>query len=601
MSMAARGEEEAKEELNKKELPWVLIIRPPSPILVFEEQLLQKFQLLDPLKSSLPTHIFLTTQAHSVRALLCLGLCPVDSETLRCLPSLECVVASSAGVDHVDVAECRRRGIRVTNAGEALSEDAADYAVALLIDVLRRISAADRFVRTGLWPLKGEYPLGSKYDGSMGPLEMCDNSAMGIGYRVAAQTLSESAIMKASGHVMSRTDCISPTDGDMFGVELVMLALELIGDAAAGREFNDSIWVESFKTACVGASGRREPREDPWAASWVNGVATCDDLDLNLEEESWTKREGMRWIDWVIPHGAGGARMLIKSECYLSSTAEKSVSYCHRVEACRRNEDLRCGGFLETITGGVIHPDQIWYEQFELTVITGGEDDQRCVDLNEAFPDCDELDVETCTPYGTKRKKGQVAFPFSSYVLPHPTTVSLLHDLGGKQVGIVGLGSIGSKVAKRLEAFGCSISYNSRKKKQSVPFPYYSNVSDLAANTDVLVISCALTDQTHHIINKNVMSALGKEGVIINIGRGALIDEKEMVRCLVEGEIGGAGLDVFENEPDVPKELLALDNVVLSPHRAVLTPESFSGVQELMIANLEAFFSNEPLHSLVKD
>ncbi|KAI8545254.1 hypothetical protein RHMOL_Rhmol07G0027000 [Rhododendron molle] len=138
-------------------------------------------------------------------------------------------------------------------------------------------------------------------------------------------------------------------------------------------------------------------------------------------------------------------------------------------------------------------------------------------------------------------------------------------QLGGKRVGIIGLGSIGFLVAKRLEAIGCSISYNSRKKKPSVPFPFYNNVCDLATNCDGLVLCCALTDQTLHMINKEVLFALGKERVIINIAWGAVIDEKELVQCLVEGEIAGAGLDVFENEPQVPQELFALDNVVMSP------------------------------------
>ncbi|KAJ4955552.1 hypothetical protein NE237_012335 [Protea cynaroides] len=86
----------------------------------------------------------------------------------------------------------------------------------------------------------------------------------------------------------------------------------------------------------------------------------------------------------------------------------------------------------------------------------------------------------------------------------------------------------------------------------------------------------ALTKKTYHIIDTDVLLAMGERGVIINVGRGALIDEKELVRCLVQGEIGGAGLDVYENEPDVPKELLVLDNVVPSPHMAVMTPESFA-------------------------
>lgn len=173
-------------------------------------------------------------------------------------------------------------------------------------------------------------------------------------------------------------------------------------------------------------------------------------------------------------------------------------------------------------------------------------------------------------------------------------------QLGGKRVGVVGLGNIGLQVAKRLEAFGCNILYNSRKKKP-VLYPFFSNVCELAANSDALVVCCGLTDQTHHMINREVLLALGKEGVIVNVGRGAIIDEKEMVQCLVQGEIAGAGLDVYENEPNVPKEFLSMDNVVLSPHVAVFTSESFEDLCELVVGNLEAFFSNKPLLSPVTD
>lgn len=172
-------------------------------------------------------------------------------------------------------------------------------------------------------------------------------------------------------------------------------------------------------------------------------------------------------------------------------------------------------------------------------------------------------------------------------------------QLGGKRVGIVGLGSIGLKVATRLEAFDCIISYNSRDKKTSLSYPFYANISELASNSDVLIICCALTDQTRNMVNKEVLSALGKEGVIVNVARGAIIDEKELVRCLVQGEIGGAGLDVFADEPNAPTDLFELDNVVLSPHRAVFTEESAWAVYSLVTGNLEAFFSNKPLLSPV--
>lgn len=130
-------------------------------------------------------------------------------------------------------------------------------------------------------------------------------------------------------------------------------------------------------------------------------------------------------------------------------------------------------------------------------------------------------------------------------------------------------------------------------------YPFYTNICELADKSDALIICCELNEQTRHMINRGVLLALGKEGVIINIGRGAIIDEKELVQCLVQGEIGGAGLDVFENEPSVPKELFDLDNVVLSPHSAVYTPESFKVLCDIMIGNLEAFFSGKPLLSPV--
>ncbi|CDY26571.1 BnaA09g47060D [Brassica napus] len=123
--------------------------------------------------------------------------------------------------------------------------------------------------------------------------------------------------------------------------------------------------------------------------------------------------------------------------------------------------------------------------------------------------------------------------------------------LSGKRVGILGLGSIGSLIAKRLEPFGCIISYNSTSQKQSIPYQYYPD-------------------------------ALGKKGVIINVGRGGLIDEKEM------------------KEPGVPEELFGLDNVVLSPHAAMATPGSLKNIAQLTLANLKAFFSNQPLISPVR-
>ncbi|KAL6126043.1 hypothetical protein ACLB2K_074094 [Fragaria x ananassa] len=326
---------DAKDDVPSEELPHLLLIHPPSSFTRFPPEFCAKFPVLKAWESPLPLDQFLSTHAGSIQALLVRGYLKVNADILEQLPALKLVLTISVGVNHIDMAECRRRGISVANVGSAYSEDVADIAVGLYIDVLRKRSAADRYVRQGFWSSKGNYPLGSK--------------------------------------------------------------------------------------------------------------------------------------------------------------------------------------------------------------------------------------------------------------------------LGGKRVGIIGLGSIGSEVAKRLEAFGCIISYNSRREKPSLSYPFYPNISELAANSDALIICCALTDQTHHMINKEVLALLGREGVIVNVGRGAIIDEKELVKCLVSGEIRGAGFDVFENEPQVPEELFALDNVVLSPHKAVSTLESSQSMKEVMTANLEAFFSNKPLVSPVME
>ncbi|XP_055817348.1 glyoxylate/hydroxypyruvate reductase HPR3-like [Solanum dulcamara] len=322
----------------KTELPEVIVVGRPIVFQFYDEQLLQKFRILKPWESSLPLEQFICTHAQSVQAMICspnrIGS-QISSSLLRLLPSLRLIVTTSTGVDHIDLVECRRRGISVASAATLFSEDVADFSVGLLIDVLRKISSADRFVKKGLWPLQGHFPLSSK--------------------------------------------------------------------------------------------------------------------------------------------------------------------------------------------------------------------------------------------------------------------------VGSRKVGIVGLGSIGLKVAQRLEAFGCIISYISRKKKPAVSYPYYPDVRELATKCDVLVTCCALTDQTRHLINKEVLMTLGKKGVIINIARGAIINEMELVQCLKQGEIAGAGLDVFENEPNVPEELLSLDNVVLTRHVACHTEESFKATYELVCGNLEALFLNKPLLSPVLD
>lgn len=150
-------------------------------------------------------------------------------------------------------------------------------------------------------------------------------------------------------------------------------------------------------------------------------------------------------------------------------------------------------------------------------------------------------------------------------------------------------------IAKRAEAFSCPISYYSRTEKPEIKYQYYPSVVELAANCDILVVACALTTETHHIINREVIDALGPKGVLINIGRGPHVDEPELVSALVEHRLGGAGLDVFEHEPEVPEELFGLDNVVLLPHVGSGTVETRQAMADLVIGNLEAHFLKKPL------
>lgn len=157
------------------------------------------------------------------------------------------------------------------------------------------------------------------------------------------------------------------------------------------------------------------------------------------------------------------------------------------------------------------------------------------------------------------------------------------------------MGRIGTAVAKRAEAFNCPISYFSRREKPDCKYKYYPSVIELASNCHILIVACPLTEETRHIINREVIDALGPKGVLINIGRGPHVDEPELVSALLEGRLGGAGLDVFEKEPEVPEELFGLENVVLLPHVGSGTVETRQEMADLVIGNLEAHFLNKPL------
>jgi len=167
-------------------------------------------------------------------------------------------------------------------------------------------------------------------------------------------------------------------------------------------------------------------------------------------------------------------------------------------------------------------------------------------------------------------------------------------SLAGKVLGIVGLGAIGQEIADRAKAFKMKIAYHNRGP-QRLPFDYYDSLPALARASDVLLSMLPGTPDTKRILDAEVFRALGPEGIFINVGRGSTVDEKALVEALQQGTIGGAGLDVYANEPQVPEALLAMTNVVLLPHIGSSTTETRRAMGQLVLDNLKAHFSDRPL------
>jgi lactate dehydrogenase-like 2-hydroxyacid dehydrogenase len=173
----------------------------------------------------------------------------------------------------------------------------------------------------------------------------------------------------------------------------------------------------------------------------------------------------------------------------------------------------------------------------------------------------------------------------------------LANRVSGARLGIVGLGRIGMAIAKRAEAFGMSIAYTSRNARSDAPYPYLPSAEALAAEVDFLVVITPGGAGTRKLIDARVLAALGNEGYLINVSRGSVVDEAALVIALRERTIAGAGLDVFENEPNVPAELLSFDNVVLTPHIGSATRQTRQAMADLAFANLQAHFAGRPLLS----
>jgi lactate dehydrogenase-like 2-hydroxyacid dehydrogenase len=171
----------------------------------------------------------------------------------------------------------------------------------------------------------------------------------------------------------------------------------------------------------------------------------------------------------------------------------------------------------------------------------------------------------------------------------------LAQKVGGKTMGILGYGRIGKAIAKRAEAFGMHIVYHGRKPQADVTYKYYPKLVDMARDCDVLMVICPGGAATRHIVNAEVLKALGPEGTLINVARGSVVDEQALVKALVDGSLGAAGLDVFESEPRVPELLFSMDQVVLQPHVGSATHETRKAMGDLTVDNLRAHFSGKPV------
>jgi len=162
----------------------------------------------------------------------------------------------------------------------------------------------------------------------------------------------------------------------------------------------------------------------------------------------------------------------------------------------------------------------------------------------------------------------------------------LTASLHGRLMGILGLGRIGKAIARRAEAFGLRVAYHGRNKQDGVVYPYFPTLPALAEASDILVVAAPGGPATRHVVDAGVLAALGSNGVLVNIARGSLVDEPALIAALKDGAILAAGLDVYEHEPSVPAELIALDNAVLLPHVGSATGHTRAAMANLVVDNL---------------
>lgn len=177
----------------------------------------------------------------------------------------------------------------------------------------------------------------------------------------------------------------------------------------------------------------------------------------------------------------------------------------------------------------------------------------------------------------------------------------LTAQVAGSRVGILGLGRIGQAVATRLVALGCEVNYHNRRQVPEVSYAYAASPVELAATVDSLVVVVPGGAGTDALVDREVLDALGPDGVLVNIARGSVVDQPALVAALQDGRLGGAGLDVYTDEPNVPAELTTMDNVVLLPHVASGTHVTRAAMRDLTLANLASWLDDGTLRTPIPE
>jgi D-3-phosphoglycerate dehydrogenase len=178
--------------------------------------------------------------------------------------------------------------------------------------------------------------------------------------------------------------------------------------------------------------------------------------------------------------------------------------------------------------------------------------------------------------------------------------IPLGRSVGGKTMGVLGLGGIGRAIADRGAAFRMRVIYSGPRRKPDAPYDYVGDLIELARQSDYLMVACKGGPETRRLVSATVIDALGPKGTLVNVARGSIVDEGALIQALIDGRLGYAALDVFESEPSPSPELLKLPTVIVQPHHGSATIETRTAIGQLMIDNLSAHFAGRPLLTPVR-